>query len=61
MLGWPKTQDGLQKAVPERSVDSERQKSESIKTSKNKQKNPHKSEEINKNTQIYTSRSDTCY
>lgn len=39
MLGRPKTLDGLQKAVPERSVDSERQKSESIKTSKK-----HKSE-----------------
>lgn len=42
MLGRPKTQDGLQKAVPERSVDSERQKSESIKTSRKKKK--HKSE-----------------
>lgn len=36
MLGRPKTQDGLQKVVPERSVDSERQKSESIKTSRKK-------------------------
>lgn len=54
MLGRPKTQDGLQKAVPERSVDSERQKSESIKTSKNKQTNNQKKPTRVKNSFKYT-------